>query len=108
MTDAPDGAEAENFVTYTLIGHKHNLALSDLVYRRPAAASQEACYGHRHDVAIIMKNGSTQNLSLRQNDCLRHVDGKWFAFFDMISSPVDPTTGKAVLAKPLAASARSP
>jgi ketosteroid isomerase-like protein len=62
----------------------------------------------KQDVVITMKDGSTQNLSLRQSDCLRHVDGKWYAFFDMISFPVDPATGKAVMAKPFAASIRSP
>jgi ketosteroid isomerase-like protein len=62
----------------------------------------------QQDVVITMKDGSTQNLSLRQSDCLRHVDGKWYAFFDMISFPVDPATGKAVMAKPFAASIYSP
>ena len=60
------------------------------------------------DVVITMKDGSTQNLSLRQSDCLRHVGGKWYSFFDMISFPVDPATGKAVMAKPLAPSTRAP
>ena len=54
----------------------------------------------KQDVVMTRKDGGKQNISFRESDCLRHVDGKWLSFFEMLSFPVDPATGKAVLAKP--------
>ncbi len=47
-------------------------------------------------------DGSTKYISLRQNDCMRRVGGKWTSFFEMISFPVDQQSGKAILANPTA------
>ena len=60
------------------------------------------------NLLLTLKDGTKQNLSLRQSDCLRHVDGKWHSFFQMLSFPVDPATGKSVTAVPFTASTRSP
>ena len=54
------------------------------------------------DIQLAMKDGSTKNISLRQSDCLRRVDGKWYSFFEMISFPMDAKTGKSVMANPAA------
>jgi ketosteroid isomerase-like protein len=51
----------------------------------------------REDLTIDAKGGATQSLSIRQSDCLRRVDGKWHAFFEMVSFPMDLKTGKAIM-----------
>jgi hypothetical protein len=33
---------------------------------------------------------------LRQSDCMRRVEGKWYSMLEAISMPIDPKTGKAV------------
>jgi len=50
----------------------------------------------RVNLKVTTKDGKTQLLSIRQSDCLRQVDGKWRAFFEMTSFPVDLKTGQAV------------
>jgi ketosteroid isomerase-like protein len=52
------------------------------------------------DIEMTMKDGSKKQLSFRQSDCLRRVGGKWYALFEMISFPMDPKTGKAVMENP--------
>jgi hypothetical protein len=52
------------------------------------------------DMELIMKDGSKKYISLRQSDCMRRVNGKWYSFFEMISYPIDAETGKAVLENP--------
>lgn len=48
-------------------------------------------------LALTMKNGAKLAVSFRQSDCLRLVGGKWYSFFEMVSYPMDPKTGKSVL-----------
>ena len=50
------------------------------------------------DLRLTMKDGSTRYISLRQSDCMRRVGGKWYSFFEMISFPIDATSGKAIMA----------
>ena len=54
------------------------------------------------DMKITLKNSTTKYVSLRQNDCMRRVGGAWKSFFEMISFPVDPKTGKAIAENPAA------
>ena len=58
------------------------------------------------DMKLSMKDGSTKFISLRQSDCLRRVNSGWKSFFEMISFPVDPATGKAIIGNPAAFAAR--
>jgi ketosteroid isomerase-like protein len=48
------------------------------------------------DVSITTKEGTRSNFGLRQSDCMRRVDGKWYAIFEEVSVPVDAKTGKSV------------
>jgi ketosteroid isomerase-like protein len=48
------------------------------------------------DVTITQKDGSKRNFMLRQSDCMRRVEGKWYSMLEAISMPIDPKTGKAV------------
>jgi ketosteroid isomerase-like protein len=48
------------------------------------------------DVTITQKDGSKRNFMLRQSDCMRRVEGKWYSMLEAISMPMDPKTGKAV------------
>jgi ketosteroid isomerase-like protein len=50
----------------------------------------------RVDITVKTKDGKSRPLSIRQSDCLRREDGKWKAFFEMASFPVDLKTGLAV------------
>jgi len=50
------------------------------------------------DLTITPKGGTEQSFSLRQSDCMRRVDGKWYSVFEALSVPVDAKTGKAVTA----------
>lgn len=52
------------------------------------------------DIVIDMKDGSRPHLSIRQSDCLRRYDGNWQTFMEMVSYPVDRTTGKAIMLSP--------
>jgi hypothetical protein len=54
------------------------------------------------DMKLAMKDGSTRYISLRQSDCVRRVNGKWYSFFEMVSYPVDPKTGKSTMENPAA------
>lgn len=62
----------------------------------------------RQDVTLIMKDGSSKTLNLRRSDCLRRVDGRWYAMLSMISLPtarvnwsdtksITATTEKAII-----------
>jgi ketosteroid isomerase-like protein len=67
------------------------------------SAASDGTFGaqiNTQDMVLTMKDGSKKNLSLRQSDCMHRVDGKWYSFFEMISFPVDPKTGKAVMRNP--------
>jgi hypothetical protein len=46
------------------------------------------------------KDGSTKTIYYRESDCMHRVDGKWQAFFEMLSFPADPKTGKSVTVDP--------
>ena len=48
------------------------------------------------DVTVTQKDGTKSNFLLRQSDCLRRMDGKWYSVFEAISVPVDGKTGKSV------------
>ncbi len=48
------------------------------------------------DITITQKDGSKSNFLLRQSDCMRRMDDKWYSVFEAISVPVDSKTGKAV------------
>jgi ketosteroid isomerase-like protein len=52
------------------------------------------------DLTLTMKDGSTKHISLRQSDCMRRVNGKWYSFLEMISFPVDAKSGKGIMEKP--------
>jgi ketosteroid isomerase-like protein len=54
------------------------------------------------DMELDMKDGTKKYISLRQSDCMRRVNGKWYSFFEMISYPIDPKTGKAIMENPAA------
>jgi ketosteroid isomerase-like protein len=48
------------------------------------------------DITVTQKDGSKRNFMLRQSDCMRRVEGKWYSMLEAISMPIDPKTGKAV------------
>ena len=48
------------------------------------------------DVTVTKKDGTKSNFLLRQSDCLRRMDGKWYSMFEAISVPVDVKTGRSV------------
>lgn len=50
----------------------------------------------RQNLTLTMQDGSRKNLSLRQSNCLRRIDGKWYSMIEMTSFPADPKTGKPV------------
>ena len=52
------------------------------------------------DLTLSMNDGSTRNISLRQSDCMRRVNGKWYSFLEMISYPVDMKTNKGIMEGP--------
>jgi hypothetical protein len=54
------------------------------------------------DLKVSMQDGSTQYVSFRQSDCMRRVGGKWYSFLEMGSYPIDMTSGRAILANPVA------
>ncbi len=54
------------------------------------------------DMELIMNDGSKKYISLRQSDCMRRVNGKWYSFFEMISYPIDAKTGKGIIENPAA------
>lgn len=49
------------------------------------------------NITLKMKDGTTQEIALRQSDCMRRVDGKWYSFLEMVSYPVDEKTYRAVM-----------
>jgi ketosteroid isomerase-like protein len=52
------------------------------------------------DISLTMKDGSKRKIALRQSDCMRRVNGKWYSFLEMISYPIDMKTNKAVMSVP--------
>lgn len=69
------------------------------------AADSDGSFGVQidtQDMRLKMKDGSTKYISLRQSDCMRRIDGKWYSFFEMISFPVVAHTGKAIMENPSA------
>jgi ketosteroid isomerase-like protein len=48
------------------------------------------------DITVTQKDGAKSNFLLRQSDCMRRTNGKWYSVFEAISVPVDPKTGKSV------------
>jgi ketosteroid isomerase-like protein len=48
------------------------------------------------DITVTMKDGTKSNFYLRQSDCMRRMNGKWYSVFEEISTPVDAKTGKSV------------
>jgi ketosteroid isomerase-like protein len=48
------------------------------------------------DVSTTQKDGKVSRFMLRQSDCMRRVDGKWYSLFEALSMPIDSKTGKAV------------
>jgi ketosteroid isomerase-like protein len=48
------------------------------------------------DITLTKKDGTQSNFLLRQSDCMRRMDGKWYSVFEAISVPVDAKTGKSV------------
>ncbi|CAH0498095.1 nuclear transport factor 2 family protein [Novosphingobium sp. CECT 9465] len=47
------------------------------------------------ELTLTMKDGSKRNVALRQSDCMRRVDGKWYSFLEMVSYVTDAKTMKA-------------
>lgn len=63
-------------------------------------ADSDGAFGVQLDqqqMQLAMKDGSTKYIALRQSDCMRRVDGKWYSFFEMVSFPVDMKTNKSVM-----------
>lgn len=61
-------------------------------------ADSDGSFGIQIDtqhLTLSMKDGSKRNVALRQSDCMRRVDGKWYSFMEMISYPTDAKTMKA-------------
>jgi ketosteroid isomerase-like protein len=52
------------------------------------------------ELKLTLKDGSTKFVSLRQSDCMRRVEGKWYTFFEMISFPIDMKSSQAVMENP--------
>jgi ketosteroid isomerase-like protein len=48
------------------------------------------------DITLTKKDGTKSNFYLRQSDCMRRMNGKWYSVFEEISTPVDAKTGKSV------------
>jgi ketosteroid isomerase-like protein len=49
------------------------------------------------DITLTKKDGTKSNFYLRQSDCMRRMNGKWYSVFEEISTPVDAKTGKSVI-----------
>lgn len=49
------------------------------------------------NITLHLTGGGTRPISLRQSDCLRVKNGHWYTFLEMVSFPMDPATGKAVM-----------
>lgn len=49
-------------------------------------------------ITLTMNDGSKRPVALRQSDCMRRVDGKWYSFMEMVSYPADAKTMKAQMA----------
>ncbi len=67
------------------------------------SAASDGLFGLQIDtqnIRLTMRNGAITTLSLRQNDCLRRTATGWKSFFEMISFPADPNTGRAIMATP--------
>lgn len=47
------------------------------------------------ELTLTMNDGSKRNIALRQSDCMRRVDGKWYSFLEMVSYVTDAKTMKA-------------
>jgi ketosteroid isomerase-like protein len=81
-------------------------SFSDIKVKIPELAiDSDGSFGiqiDRQDMQLKMKDGSTKYISIRQNDCMRRVDGKWYSFLEMISYPVDMKTGKSIMENPAA------
>lgn len=54
------------------------------------------------DLRITAKDGTSKIVSFRQSDCMHRVGGTWRTFFEMLSFPVDPRTGRSVARDPAA------
>jgi ketosteroid isomerase-like protein len=52
------------------------------------------------DMELTMKDGSKKYIALRESDCMRRLNGKWYSFFEMLSYPIDTKTGKAIMENP--------
>lgn len=61
-----------------------------------ASDGRFACVAQRVSFHTVMKDGSTFDLSQRQLDALKKIDGKWQIIQEQISVPSDPKTGMAV------------
>jgi ketosteroid isomerase-like protein len=48
------------------------------------------------DINVKQEDGSERRFMLRENDCLRRVDGRWYSVMEALSIPVDPATGMGV------------
>jgi ketosteroid isomerase-like protein len=62
-------------------------------------ADSDGGFGIQLDVqqlTITPKGGKTTTFVLRQSDCMRRVDGKWYSAMEELSMPIDAATGKAV------------
>jgi ketosteroid isomerase-like protein len=52
------------------------------------------------ELSITPTGGAEQTFNLRQSDCMRRVDGKWYSVLEALSVPVDAKSGKAVIHMP--------
>jgi ketosteroid isomerase-like protein len=48
------------------------------------------------DITVTKKDGTKSNFYLRQSDCMRRMNGKWYSVFEAVSTPVDAKTGMSV------------
>lgn len=61
-----------------------------------ASDGKFACVAQRVSFHTVMKDGKAFDLSQRQLDALKKIDGKWQIIQEQISVPSDPKTGMAV------------
>jgi ketosteroid isomerase-like protein len=52
------------------------------------------------NVRFYLAGGKEWDMSFRESDCMRLVNGQWYTFYEMNSYPVDLKTGKSVTQTP--------
>ncbi len=66
-------------------------------------SESDGIFGAQQDtqsLRIVGKDDSVKVISFRETDCFHRINGKWVSFFESLSWPVDPKTGKSVITDP--------